>query len=490
MNSLSSCGGVRIHLHHTTRTIQVQGSHIMPNKERSAIWFLNNVILNKFKDLAKVKHYVINNTNKTILEAKTTNKQSSGACSSTNLCQACYNIFDSKSRPSMCSYCKKYFHKTKCLKDHSKACTTTTSDSLSSVSAQTSSTPMLSSAVSQSSDIQAVPAVSDGISNLALASSSSSHPSSSRSLDTSVQSGVNSHPSRIHGLQTLITYVPQTSTMQVPPTTTTTDSLSSSISTPVPFSTAATNPNQQRAPPNKRKQKLPPTTPDQAKIYFLETELSAAQARIVVLDKASVDKDQELAVLWARIKILEEKQNQDILNKYSLNNQQADSQTSSSCTSQPPTSPSTCCCRSKCYSCTSPPSSCYYRSTCSAQSNSQNRSHHCCLGNQKMNVIHEDTSKDDLKNAIFELKTELMAMKTTLDNIASKPDRPQPQTEQNIEAGYSSEKDASFPNLPSSPNDSVATIEEFLPDISAPTPSPSNHLNLQNPTNQSQMLML
>ena len=83
-----------------------------------------------------------------------------------------------------------------------------------------------------------------------------------------------------------------------------------------------------------------------------------------------------------------------------------------------------------------------------------------------------------------------MAMKTTLDNIASKPGRPQPQTEQNIEAGYSSEKDASFPNLPSSPNDSVATIEEFLPDISAPTPSPSNHLNLQNSTIQSQMLML
>ena len=317
----------------------------MPNKERSAIWFLNNVILNKFKDLAKVKHYVINNTNKTILEAKTTNKQSSGACSSTNLCQACYNIFDSKSRPSMCSYCKKYFHKTKCLKDHSKACTTTSSDSSSSVSAQTSSTPMLSLSEPQSSDIQAAPAVSDGASNLVLvSSSSSSHPSSSSPLDTSSQIEVNGHPTRIHGLQTLITYVPQTSTMQILPTTTTTDSLPSSISTTVPPSTAATNSNQHRGPPNKKKQKLPPITPDQAKINFLETELSAAQTRIVVLDKANDDKDQELAVLWARIKILEEKQNQDIFNKYSLNSQQADRQTSSSCESRPPTSPSTCCC--------------------------------------------------------------------------------------------------------------------------------------------------
>ena len=107
-----------------------------------------------------------------------------------------------------------------------------------------------------------------------------------------------------------------------------------------------------------------------------------------------------------------------------------------------------------------------------------------------MNIIHEDNTPDDLKNAIFELKTELLAMKSTLNNIASRPNHPQPQAEKSIEAGYSYDKDASTTNLPSSPNDSVVTIEEFLPDISTTNSSSSAHLNCQTPTNQPQLLML
>ena len=55
---------------------------------------------------------------------------------------------------------------------------------------------------------------------------------------------------------------------------------------------------------------------DQATIEFLRTELGAAQARIVILDASIVDKDKELSVLWARVQILEEKQNKDPLDKY------------------------------------------------------------------------------------------------------------------------------------------------------------------------------
>ena len=54
MSNMSSCGGVRVHLHHSTCTIQMQGSHVMPDKTRAPVWFLNAIVLNKFKDLAKV----------------------------------------------------------------------------------------------------------------------------------------------------------------------------------------------------------------------------------------------------------------------------------------------------------------------------------------------------------------------------------------------------------------------------------------------------
>ena len=50
-----NCGGVAVHLHHSTRTIQVQGSHKMPDNSKAALWFVKNVIVKKFKEKAKVK---------------------------------------------------------------------------------------------------------------------------------------------------------------------------------------------------------------------------------------------------------------------------------------------------------------------------------------------------------------------------------------------------------------------------------------------------
>ena len=59
-----------------------------------------------------------------------------------------------------------------------------------------------------------------------------------------------------------------------------------------------------------------PTTPEQARIVFLETELSAAQARIVVLDTEKKDKDEKISVLMARLKLFEDEQTKTIYDKY------------------------------------------------------------------------------------------------------------------------------------------------------------------------------
>ena len=55
MNEENILGGVAVHLHHSTRTIQIQGSQIMPDSARAALWFLNNFVTDRFKELAKTK---------------------------------------------------------------------------------------------------------------------------------------------------------------------------------------------------------------------------------------------------------------------------------------------------------------------------------------------------------------------------------------------------------------------------------------------------
>ena len=62
-------GGVTVHLHHSTRTIQIQGGTLMPNSTRSAVWFLDHVTLPRFKEMAKSKKFAIKNTNDAFLSS-------------------------------------------------------------------------------------------------------------------------------------------------------------------------------------------------------------------------------------------------------------------------------------------------------------------------------------------------------------------------------------------------------------------------------------
>ena len=221
------------------------------------------------------------------------------APNSANVCQDCYQIFDSKSRPSICKNCAKFFHKTKCLKEHTKNCKETplpsTSNNLQPSLPQTSS-PILPDNLPRSSNETVT--VSTAVSSTVSTSSSSSSIPRTATFPSISSLTLNPSP-RLDGLQTLVSFVPGNSTKQTPQSNT----------NPPPNSSSSAPPTHKKG--GKKKQKVPPITAEQARINFLETELSAAQARIVILDKSIVDKDQELAVLRARVKILEEK-----LNKY------------------------------------------------------------------------------------------------------------------------------------------------------------------------------
>ena len=113
-------GGARkvtVHVHHSTRLVQVQGGSLMPDKSSAASWFVKNVLLGKFQVLARAKSYDISKFNQVL-----SNLQSSMGLSSEdsnkNPCGFCDKVLDSRSVPTYCFQCTKSFHKTNCFKSH------------------------------------------------------------------------------------------------------------------------------------------------------------------------------------------------------------------------------------------------------------------------------------------------------------------------------------------------------------------------------------
>ena len=105
-------GKVTVHLHHTKRHVQMQGSAKMPDGNFAPVWFLNSFIKDRFVSLAKLKHYDITAINKMVKAIFENTKESVRA--GKNCCQ-CSRQFSSNSRPTKCIYCNQLFHKTNCL---------------------------------------------------------------------------------------------------------------------------------------------------------------------------------------------------------------------------------------------------------------------------------------------------------------------------------------------------------------------------------------
>ena len=72
------CGAITVHLHHTTRLVQVQGSAVMYDGQVAAVWFVKNLLLGLFTRLSKDKGHDISAFNDAVLQNKfnTTNDKS------------------------------------------------------------------------------------------------------------------------------------------------------------------------------------------------------------------------------------------------------------------------------------------------------------------------------------------------------------------------------------------------------------------------------
>ena len=281
-------GGAAVHLHHSTRNIQVQGSHQMPDQSKAALWFVNNVVVKKFREQAKAKKFAIKNFNDSIQRTSSDPGIAPNTFKS-NACTDCNILFNSRSKPSICSYCSQYLHKS-CLKDHTRSCSKipTIVSSVSTSSSSSTTTPVCAPPVSTSWPASA---------------SSSSTPSVPPSVPRPAVQVVPGVPPVIPGLKTVVTFVPPASVQ----------SSSSPPSPPlVPVQTTTVNNKN-----GKRKTtKAVPVSSNETNVQFLQKELAAAQARIVQLDAMIVDKEQQAEILLSRVKILEEQQNKQVFDKY------------------------------------------------------------------------------------------------------------------------------------------------------------------------------
>ena len=255
MSNLLGCGGVTIHLHHSTRTNQIQGSHVMPTKDRSPVWFINTIVLPKFKDLAKAKQFAIKATNSTVLDINSRKEKTSTSPTTSlptnpdqgdNTCNNCQQIFDTKSRPSKCNNCEKFFHKTRSLKEHTKACRPQSQQSSTVNRARTAITTLPTTTVT------ILPSITTAASIPAISTSTNVASTTSPPSTCPPTGPVISHPGALAGLQTLVSFIPASQNQN--------SGLPSANSVSQQPSTASALPSQPRT--NKKKQKLPPITND------------------------------------------------------------------------------------------------------------------------------------------------------------------------------------------------------------------------------------
>ena len=281
-------GGVVVHLHHSTRTIQIQGSRVI-NSQKAALWFTNYVVA-RIREQAKIKQYQIRNFNEVLIRSSLSSSSNLQG-NFNNTCHHCENIFNIQSKPTFCDLCLKYCHRT-CIKDHKKTCKLkTVNSSVRNPSSSVSSQIPLSLLRPIPNEVTMTSSIDP-----ALVISRVHTPTLSTSTITSslTSSAVNSLSSSLSNYSTTRGSITSSlvSTSQAPPT------------------------RQKNDPPRRQAQKKAQDPDDNLTIEFLQRELNATRARITQLDTEIEDKNKRISILKARVDFLEERENKNIYDKY------------------------------------------------------------------------------------------------------------------------------------------------------------------------------
>ena len=482
----SVLGKVVLHLHHTTRLVQVQGSAKMPDKSTAAVWFAEHFLSKKFQELARTRQFDIASFNNSILEMSRLHHNS---VRSDKFCAQCTRLFSPSSKPISCPSCQKKIH-TGCSRTHLSFC----SDSVQTIEETTStSSPTRPSKRTRTSSITATTPPTP-------ATTSTNPPAF---LNTLTAGLITSGVPTFTGRRALVSFVPAvpafTSTSECPnitsvsvttsPPTVSYAVLSTSTSTVSSqptlltstfsadtVSTAGTTGQKKpsRKPPassTNKKKSCQESSAENDQISFLTTELNYAHTRIVAQDNSMKDLECKIKILKESLRLAEEKLNSGLHEKY-FGTQYPQP---SCCSWSHPPSHSSCCstaCRSTRSGCAGispslhsvPPS----QSHCPLSTNPTQQSE-TGVGNYK-----------DIKTSIGKLVSQVDQMKIDIKNISSKIN--------SILIPSTNSDDTAIPEIYHDADvhfndDHDITLASMDEDITETEQNPCRVLN--NPTNQS-----
>ena len=316
---------VTVHVHNSTRLVQVQGGSVMPDKSTSALWFVKNVLSGKFYTLAKAKSLNIARFNDAVTDmARSVEKPDDRNC---GLCEL---LFDSRSKPVYCVRCVKWFHKTNCYRGHRCSTRPQSSSSITPLSSVASSA-IDSSVYSLNTHHQPLLVPSSHVPSSGASAPSLTLPTTSCVPATSYSDTI---AMSVALPITSVTTVASVSSSSFPATIT--SSLSSVMVTTTSISAAIQNPelphiHPPNPPPQTRRQRMTQNisnfTPEKAEIESLKIELGYARTKITDLQSKIDDRDQTINIYSQKIKLLEGARANSLQEKYFSS-------------SQPPSNPS------------------------------------------------------------------------------------------------------------------------------------------------------
>ena len=466
----TSSGGIVVHMHHTARRVQVQGSSMVNRRVRANVWFVENFLLEQFTALSQNKTYDISKFNDAVTKMVTNHIDKLNAAEK---CNVCSGLFNGRSIYEQCPLCSRSFHK-KCSGDH--ACPAKTKTRYSQPSSQLTNTAKIPSDQTVSLNTAAV---GQGRRPLLIPAStfSSTSPTISTTVDSSpIAIATSTLPAlAVSAACSTTSLIPIMPTSIADPNNPVTDdevidpSDEQSNAQMVPYRLDPhSSPFIPRAGPSiekgkgRGKNKTKPalaTSSDGIDLEFARVEVNTIRAKLKDREKEVKDLEFQNSILLERLSVFEKAEKQLIYDRYFPKPSSLPTQP---CSDPPPARIPACqssCCRPRHYCCEPQP-------RCTAHDNLSSPQH------DVLDAIRK--SIEELRDDIIMVKTKLTAVEVAASDSKSKP---QPVSEDILFVTRAATT-GSVTEVPldEEADDSINTIDENVMDLSAEESLNSNAL--------------
>ena len=444
----SSIGGVTIHLHHTVRKVQVQGSSMVNSRTRAGVWFVESYLLAKFTFVSLNKSFDIASFNTAVKNLVSNHIEK---INEKEKCEVCHSQYIGRSVREYCQNCNNSFHK-KCYLGH--PCTP-------------APYPLVRPGTQPPASIQPIQAGTSSPSNQAIASSKE-NTGEMHTLLQPVPPATSLPPSDAGNASLTLVSLMQSNLpgnyLTNSSHTNTYNSKRASLDpTQPPFIPSTAGPssyiNHSLPKVQKAKSKTKPgisTTKDGIDLEFAKIEINTVRARLKIQETTIKDLEFQNSILLERIAVFEKAEKDTINDRYFPKAPEVPS--SSHFQTPNPSSCCNCCCqRQKC---------------CQSQQGCQTQ---LCHKQPRIDLQSSSSSHlcHEFTKTLTQLQKDVLFLKSKVGNHAkppdystSQPNKPPEDFSSNVpKEGGTDDFSENCTNLGA--DDSVITIEENLPDLSS-----------------------